>query len=272
MDFTLPLDYVRPADLVADAIAAAEVKDALPVKDLLIRGFLSGAFLGIATSLAFTVRAQPLAPIAAAIIFPVGFVLLVLLGLELATGSFALMPMGVAARRVSVGGLLRNWSWVYVGNLAGCLFYALFFYWALTSFGHTNGGAVATQIKAAAVAKTIAYQKLGATGWGLALVKGVLANWMVTVAVMMAFVARSTIGKITAMWLPIMIFFALGFEHSIVNMFVVPAGMLLKAPVSMGQWWWWNQIPVTIGNIVGGAVLTGLALYATFREPVAKAS
>ena len=89
---------------------------------------------------------------------------------------------------------------------------------------------------------------------------------------MMAFVARSTIGKITAMWLPIMIFFALGFEHSIVNMFVVPAGILLKAPVSMGQWWWWNQIPVTIGNIVGGAVLTGLALYATFREPVAKAS
>ena len=269
---TLPLDYVRPADLVADAIAAAEVKDALPVQDLLIRGFLSGAFLGIATSLAFTVRAQPLAPIAAAVIFPVGFVLLVLLGLELATGSFALMPMGVAARRVSLVGLLRNWSWVYVGNLAGCLFYALFFYWALTSFGHTTGGPVAAQIKAAAVAKTVAYQKLGATGWGLALVKGVLANWMVTVAVMMAFVARSTIGKIAAMWLPIMIFFALGFEHSIVNMFVVPAGMLLKAPVSLGQWWWWNQIPVTIGNVVGGAVLTGLALYATFREPVPNAA
>src|SRR5437016_6263251 len=75
---TLPLDYVRPADLVADAIAAAEVKDALPVQDLLIRGFLSGAFLGIATSLAFTVRAQPLAPIAAAVIFPVGSVSLFL--------------------------------------------------------------------------------------------------------------------------------------------------------------------------------------------------
>jgi len=90
-------------------------------------------------------------------------------------------------------------------------------------------------------------------------------------AVAPAFVARSTIGKIAAMWLPIMIFFALGFEHSIVNMFVAPAGMLLKAPVSTVQWWW-NQIPVTIGNIVGGAVLTGLALYATFREPAAGAS
>jgi formate/nitrite transporter len=265
---TLPLDFVRPADLVADAITAAEVKAALPVKDLLIRGFLSGAFLAIATSLAFTVRAQPLAPIAAAVIFPVGFVLLVLLGLELATGNFALLPMGMAAGRVSLRELLRNWSWVYVGNLAGCLFYALFFYWAVTSFGHTNGGPVATQLKAAAVAKTVAYQKLGATGWGLSVVKAVLANWMVTVAVMMAFVARSTIGKMAAMWLPIMIFFALGFEHSIVNMFVVPAGMLLKAPVSMSQWWLWNQIPVTIGNIAGGAVLTGLALYATFGERV----
>jgi formate/nitrite transporter len=263
---TLPLDFVRPAELVADAVDASVVKAALPVKDLLIRGFLSGAFLGIATSLAFTVRAQPLAPIAAAVIFPVGFVLLVLLGLELATGNFALLPMGLAARRVSVVGLLRNWGWVYLGNLAGCLFYALFFYWALTSFGHTTGGPVATQLKAAAVAKTVAYQKLGATGWGLAVVKAVLANWMVTVAVMMAFVARSAIGKIAAMWLPIMIFFALGFEHSIVNMFVVPVGMMLKAPVSMGQWWLWNQIPVTLGNIVGGAVLTGLALYGTFGK------
>jgi formate/nitrite transporter len=268
---TLPLDFVRPADLVADAITASEVKAALPVKDLLIRGFLSGAFLGIATSLAYTVRAQPLAPIAAAVIFPVGFVLLALLGLELATGNFAILPMGVIAKRVSMGGLLRNWSWVYVGNLAGCLFYALFFYWALTSFGHTNGGTVATQFKTAAVAKTVAYQKLGATGWGLAVVKAVLANWMVTVAALMAFVARSTIGKMAAMWLPIMIFFALGFEHSIVNMVVIPVGMMLKAPVSMGQWWWWNQIPVTIGNIIGGAVLTGLALYVTFGEP-AKAS
>ena len=148
---------------MADAITPSEVKAALPVKDLLIRGFLSGAFLGIATSLAYTVRAQPLAPIAAAVIFPVGFVLLALLGLELATGNFAILPMGLAARRVSIRGLLRNWTWVYVGNLAGCLFYALFFYWALTSFGHTNGGTVATQFKTAAVAKTVAYQKLGAT-------------------------------------------------------------------------------------------------------------
>jgi formate/nitrite transporter FocA (FNT family) len=87
-------------------------------------------------------------------------------------------------------------------------------------------------------------------------------------------VSRSTIGKITAMWLPIMTFFAQGFEHSNVNMFVIPTGMMLQAHVPPSTWWLWNQIPVTIGNIVSGSLFTGLALYSTFRakpvpEPVA---
>jgi len=258
------LDYVRPAEVVEEAARAAAVKAALPVPDLLIRGFLSGAFLGVVTSLALTVKAQALPAIAGAVIFPVGFVLLVLLGLELATGSFALLPLGLAARTASWSGLARNWVWVYLGNLAGCVFYAALFYAALTSFGHTSGGPVAAQIRASALAKTTAYSKLGAQGWWLALLKGILANWMVTVGVIMALVTRSTIAKIAAMWLPIMTFFALGFEHSVVNMFIIPAGMFLKAPISFGDWWFWNQIPVTIGNVIGGAVLTGLALYATF--------
>jgi formate/nitrite transporter FocA (FNT family) len=66
------------------------------------------------------------------------------------------------------------------------------------------------------------------------------------------------------MWLPILTFFAQGFEHSVVNMFVIPAGMFLHAPVSFGDWWIWNQIPVTLGNIFAGSLLTGLALYSTF--------
>ncbi len=113
--------------------------------------------------------------------------------------------------------------------------------------------------------KTLAYMAIGASGWNTALVKGILCNWMVTVGTMLAFVSRSTVGKIAAMWLPIMIFFALGYEHSIVNMFVIPIGMFLGAPISMADWWFWNQIPVTIGNIVGGAVFTGLALYLTHK-------
>src|SRR5262249_58806425 len=75
----------------------------------------------------------------------------------------------------------------------------------------------------------------------------------------------ATVGKIAATWLPIFLFFALGYEQAVVNMFVIPTGMLLGAKVSLGDWWLWNQIPVTLGNLVGGFVFTGLALYATYK-------
>jgi len=92
---------------------------------------------------------------------------------------------------------------------------------------------------------------------------------MVTLGVVMAMTSQSTMGKIAAMWLPIMTFFAQGFEHSVVNMFAIPAGMLLGAHVSLADWWIWNQIPVTLGNVLGGAIFTGLALYVTYgRTPV----
>jgi len=87
---------------------------------------------------------------------------------------------------------------------------------------------------------------------------------MVTLGAVLALASRSTIGKIAAMWLPIMTFFAHGYEHSIVNMYIVPAGMMLGAPVSLKSWWVWNQIPVTLGNIFSGALFTGLALYFTY--------
>jgi formate/nitrite transporter len=262
---TTPLDYVKPPDLIDDVLAATETKASLAVKDLLLRGFIAGALLGFATALTAVVRSQGLPPIVGAILFPVGFVLLVLLGLELATGNFALFPKGLAAGRVNVVQLVRNWSWVYVGNLAGCVFFGALFYAGLTTFGQAPAGPVGDAIAQTALAK-VAYQGFGAAGWGAALVKAVLANWMVTVGVMMAFVARSVPGKVVAMWLPIMTFFALGLEHSIVNMFVVPTGMLLGADISLADWWLWNQIPVTLGNVVGGAVLTGLALYVTHKR------
>jgi formate/nitrite transporter FocA (FNT family) len=142
----------------------------------------------------------------------------------------------------------------------------------MTNWGHpaapvpgSTSPTLAQVITTGAVGKVTAYEALGVTGWFLAVVKAILANWMVTVGVLMAFVSRSVIGKVIAMWLPIMTFFALGLEHSIVNMFVIPLGMMLDAPISVGDWWLWNQIPVTLGNIVGGALLTGLAVYVTHR-------
>ncbi len=87
---------------------------------------------------------------------------------------------------------------------------------------------------------------------------------MVTIGAVLAMVSRSAVGKIAAMWLPIMTFFALGFEHSVVNMYLIPSGMMLGAPISLAQALLWNLLPVTLGNLVAGTVLTGMALYATY--------
>lgn len=258
------MDYVNPAELMTEVLRAAKRKSQLAVGDMLLRGALSGAFLGFATSMVFIVQTQGVPPIVGAILFPVGFVILVLLGPELATGNFAILPAAVAAREVKLAGLLRNWFWVYTGNLLGSVGYAVLFYLAITNCGTTNGGPVADLLRAAAQKKTAAYMAMGGAGWATALVKAVLCNWMVTVGAVLAMVSRSTTGKIVAMWLPILTFFAQGFEHSVVNMFVIPSGMLLHAPVTVGNWWVWNQIPVTIGNILSGSLFTGLALYSTF--------
>ena len=258
------MDYVLPTEVVSEAMKAAVKKVGLPARDMLIRGALSGVFLGYATSLVFVALSQGFPALVGAIIFPVGFVMLVLLGFELATGNFALLPAAWFDNQISAGALMRNWFWVLVGNLIGSVLYAFLFYLAITNFGTNSGGALADLVKQAAQRKTVAYAALGMSGWGTAFVKAMLCNWMVTTGTMLAFISRSTIGKIAAMWLPITIFFAHGYEHSIVNMFLIPAGMMLGAPVSMKQWWWWNQIPVTLGNIIAGAVFTGIALWYTY--------
>jgi len=265
-------DYVSPKELLQEAVQLAKRKSDLPARDMLIRGILAGAFLGYATSLAVVVTSQGLPPIVGAILFPVGFVMLALLGLELVTGNFALLPAGVMAGTVGVTRLLRNWAWVYAGNLFGSVLYAALFYLAITNWRTGNGGAIADLLKLAAQKKTLAYVTLGPSGWATALVKGVLCNWMVTIGAVLALVSRSTVGKIAAMWLPIMTFFALGFEHSVVNMFLIPSAMMLGAPISVGQWLFWNLLPVTIGNLVAGTLLTGMALYATYPTAAAPAA
>ncbi len=216
-------DYVSPKELLQEAVQLAKRKSELPVRDMLIRGILAGAFLGYATSLAIIVTSQGLPPIVGAILFPVGFVMLALLGLELVTGNFALLPAGVMAGTVRVTKLLRNWGWVYLGNLLGSVLYAALFYLAITNWRTGNGGAVADLLKQAAQKKTLAYVALGYSGWATAVVKAVLCNWMVTIGAVLAMVSRSAVGKIAAMWLPIMTFFALGFEHSVVNMYLIPS-------------------------------------------------
>ncbi len=255
------MPYIKPDAVVDTLLQAGESKANLGIKDWLIRGFLSGALLGFATTLALTATGQTGLPIVGALIFPAGFVMIVLLGLELVTGNFAVLAFPLLDGKIGWGKLTANWGWVFVGNLLGSVVYALLFCMTVT-----RDAPIAQQLVKSAQAKTLAYQALGWHGMEVMIVKAILCNWMVTLGVVMAFTSQSTIGKIAAMWLPILTFYAQGFEHAVVNMFVIPAGMLLGAKVSLADWWLWNQIPVTIGNVAGGFVFTGVALYVTHRR------
>ncbi|HWX83570.1 MAG TPA: formate/nitrite transporter family protein [Xanthobacteraceae bacterium] len=259
------MDYAKPSDVVASMVDAGMKKLALGPRDLLIRGALSGALLGAATALAFTGAVTTGQPIVGALIFPVSLVMIVLLGLELVTGSFALVPLARFEGKASWSEVFANWSWVFVANLLGSIAFGALLAISLTNMGKADVAGVAARIVAVAEAKTVANAALGTAGMVSVFVKGILCNWLVCLGVVMAMTSTSTIGKIAATWLPIFTFFALGFEHTVVNMFIIPTGMMLGAKVSVWDWWVWNQIPVTLGNLVGGFVFTGLALYTTFK-------
>ncbi|UUZ85460.1 formate/nitrite transporter family protein [Paenibacillus sp. P26] len=260
------MDYVKPEQVVEQMVQAGVNKAGLSVKDLLVRGFLGGAILAFATTFAFTATAQTKLGLVGALVFPVGFVMIVLLGLELVTGSFALIPLAVLAKRATVRQMLSNFLWVIVGHLLGCLVYAVLFYAAVTNFGHVGDNAVIQTIIKTAETKTTGYSSLGFDGMVAVFAKAVLCNWMVTLGAVMAMTSQSTLGKIAAMWSPILTFFAQGFEHAVVNMFVIPAGMMYGAHVTFSGWWLWNQIPVLLGNFAGGVLFTGILLYITHMK------
>lgn len=255
--------YVKPEDIVESMLQAGAKKANLPIKQLLIRGFLSGAFLGYATTLAILAATQTGWGITGALVFPVGFVMIILLGLELATGNFALIPIAVKDRRTSIHRLAVNWSWVLIGNLLGSVTYAYLYCIVATKMGAIDPATIPALQRTITIAetKTLEYAKLGLDGTITAFVSAMLCNWMVTLGAVMAFTSTTTIGKIMAMWLPIMTFYGLGYEHAIVNMFVIPASMWLGAPISFADWWLWNGIPVIAGNLTGGMIFTGFMLY-----------
>ena len=262
------VDAVIPGKVVQGLIALGVSKTRLTPLELLVRSMLAGAFLGVATTLAFTAAGQTGLPIVGALIFPVGFAMIVVLGLDLITGSFALLPMAVMAGKATVGQMLTNWIITFIGNYLGSLILAGLMYLSLTSFGQNGGGPAFTPvvegIKKAVTARSAGFYNLGALGIGTAFVRAMLCNWMVCLGVVMAVAATTSAGKIIGCWLPIVIFFAQGFEHAVVNMSLFPLGLMLGAPATVSQYLLYNELPVTIGNLVGGFLFTGLALYLAY--------
>jgi formate/nitrite transporter len=257
-------DYVIPSDVAATMAVNGEKKGALPFKDIMIRGVISGMLLGFATAVSMSAIADGSPLFVGALLFPVGFVIVILLGFELVTSNFSLLPTAILNGRTTYARLARSWSLVYLANLIGSLFFAFLYYWSTTKFGHADAGKIGATIVERAEMKTLAYEHVGAAaGLGAAFIKAVLCNWMVSLGTVMALVSTSVIGKIAGIWLPIFAFFALGFEHSVVNMFLIPAGILFGDTITIADWWQWNQVIVTLGNIVGAVVLVAMVMYYT---------
>jgi len=262
--------YLAPSEFVTKMVDAGESKIFMSTRDTLVRSFMAGAILALAAWFAVTITVQTGQPLLGAVLFPVGFCMLYLMGFDLLTGVFVLTPLALIDKRpgVTVQGVLRNWGLVFCGNFAGAFTVAVMMAIYVTNGFSTPPNAVGQAIGVVGESRTLGYQQYGAAGMLTLFVRGMLCNWMVSAGVVGAMISTHVSGKVIAMWMPIMLFFYMVFEHSIVNMFLFPSGLLLGAKFTIMDYLIWNEIPTVLGNLVGGLAFTGLTLYAT-QSPTA---
>ena len=256
------MSYLSPKEFVTKMVDSGESKLTMSLRDTLIRSYMAGAILALAAVFAVTVATQTGVPLLGALLFPVGFCMLYLMGFDLLTGVFMLTPLALLDKRsgVTVNKILRNWGWVFLGNFAGALTVAVIMAFVFTSGFNTPAGPVGDKIAHIGEARTLGYAKYGVSGWLTIFLRGVLCNWMVSMGVVGAMLSSSVSGKVIAMWMPIMLFFFMGFEHSVVNMFLFPFGLIMGGNFSVMDYLVWNEIPTALGNLVGGITFTGLTL------------
>jgi formate/nitrite transporter len=257
--------YLVPAEFVTRMVDAGESKIFMSTRDTVIRAYMAGAILALSAAFAVTVSVQTGNALVGALLFPVGFCMLYLMGFDLLTGVFTLAPLALIDKRpgVTLRGVLRNWSLVFLGNFAGALTVALFMAVIFTFGFSTAPNIVGEKIGHIGEGRTLGYAAHGAAGMLTLFLRGVLCNWMVSTGVVGAMMSTSLTGKVLAMWMPVMVFFYMGFEHSVVNMFLFPSGLMLGGRFSVADYLLWNEIPTVLGNLVGGLTFVGLALYST---------
>lgn len=257
--------YVQPAEFAAKMIEAGESKIMMSTKDTLIRSYMAGAILALAAAFAVTIAVNTGNFLVASLLFPVGFCMLYLLGFDLLTGVFTLAPLAVIAKRPGMTwkGVFRNWALVFTGNFAGALTTAVFMAVIFTMGFSQEPNAVGEKIGKIGEARTLGYAAAGSAGLLTVFIRAVMCNWMVSTGVVAAMMSSSVSGKIMAMWMPIIVFFYLGFEHSIVNMFLFPSGIMLGGQFTWADYFIYNEIPVVLGNLVGGLTFVGGMIYAT---------
>jgi formate transporter FocA len=271
-DSALRIDALLPTEMAKKAEGIGVKKASMDVASMFVLSLLAGAFIALGAVFSTTVVAGAAVALPygvirllAGLVFALGLILVVVGGAELFTGN-NLIVMAWASQKVSTGLLLRNWVIVYFGNFVGAVATALLVYLGgQYAFGNGSIGAAAL-----ATANT----KVG-LGFGQAFVLGILCNGLVCLAVWLTYSARSTADKILAIVPPIAAFVAAGFEHSVANMYFIPVALFIKAGATDSFWsglgktpgdypdLTWSQffagnlLPVTLGNIVGGAVLVG---------------
>ncbi|MEW5733359.1 MAG: formate/nitrite family transporter [Thermodesulfobacteriota bacterium] len=266
------------AETVAGSIGVAKVTS--PWLSVAVLGALAGAYIGfgglLSTSVTFDLAPKAgvgITKLVAGSAFSLGLMLVIIAGAELFTGN-NLMISSVMTRDITVNRMLKRWTLVYLANLLGSLVLAFLFYFSgLWKTGANALGAAAVNIANAKVSLSFSE----------AVFRGIGCNWLVCLAVWMALAARQTIGKIFAIFFPIMGFVAIGFEHCVANMYFIPTGLFLKdfagivlpSGASPENLTWLsflvkNLIPVTIGNIIGGAVFVGMSYWGAYLLPAAE--
>lgn len=252
-----------PLEIARNYVEIGIHKVRLSALKMLVLGMFAGMFIGFAgiasTIGGATVENASLSRLVSACIFPSGMAMVLIAGSELFTGN-NLIIISVLEKRSTVGGMLKNWGLVYLGNLIGSLLVVV-----LTVYG----GVFANQDVAAALVSTAAAK--ANLGLADAVLKGILCNFLVCIAVWMSFGTKTAEGKILVVFFPIMAFVISGFEHSIANMFYLPSGIMTAAKygidaagLTLGNALLHNLLPVTIGNIIGGCVLVGCGYWAIY--------
>jgi formate/nitrite transporter len=252
--------FVPMKETAAMLIASGTRKARLPWPDLFLKSFLAGAFISLGAlfdlviaSGAPSLRSEnpSLVTLMASFTFPTGFVILTMANTELFTANLFVLVFTTCLRKTRYFDLARNLITTYFMNMAGALFVAGFLCWWSDTFS-TNSQ------KSYAVAQSEARVNVQ---WSVNFLRGVGCNWFVGLAILMSISAHDHICKIYAIWIPIWTFVALGYQHCVANFFLVPIGMFYGTDFGVGKFINQSVIPVTLGNIVGGAVLNGVIIW-----------
>lgn len=264
----LIMSYLSPQQFVKALVDSGQVKTQQPTSQLLVSGFLAGAILAIAAAFAISVSVITGSMLLGAVLFPVGFIMLNLLGVDLLTGVFVTAPLAWInnGENTRLSKVFRSWLVVFIGNFLGALS-VVFLFAFFTTYGFSiEPNMIGIKIAQIGESRTLGYAQYELAGWMSVFVGGVLCNWMVSMGILGSKISTSVTGKALAMWMPIMLFFFMGFEHAVVNMFLFPAAITMGANFTVVDFFVWNEIPVLLGNLFGGLVLTALPLYYLYGD------